>query len=166
MSHPQSKVLIIGNGEIRWQPETAGFTDIVVFNVPRPSWVIGQVTQHWCVRRTDIHSPTFAGELLLPTHTGAPVFVDVPNEYSNQMVERYKYRGAFQVSPLEVVSTVGYKNGIPSTGFISIVWFANQGYLVDICGFQFSGWEGHNWELEKQVCQQLRKLGILKILQQ
>lgn len=62
------------------------------------------------------------------------------------------------IDMLSIVNNGSYVS-MPSTGFSTIYKVINskeyETYSVYILGFNWTGWEGHNWDLEKLYCKNL-----------
>ena len=69
---------------------------------------------------------------------------------------------------LDLVFMLNKKNKVqfePSTGICSLQMALQAPHFRDyeyhLFGFTWEGWEGHNWDLEKQKCYELKQKGVL-----
>lgn len=141
--------IIVGNAPQACSIDLNRFDNVVLFNKPRQANLLSYVTHHFMrTIRSDL--AYHAGEELVDTHEGIPIFVE-SGSHGKELSRKYSARGGMIFSVR--LHAKDYPQGkSPSTGYAAILYFLGLGHKVTITGFTWQGNNAHDWELEKSEC--------------
>jgi hypothetical protein len=155
-------VLLIGNAPMPALPDLDRYRDVVVFNNVTPRWALPYATIHWCVRLPYTEPIDFVGIDLGDEHHAQFILRDEAMKTMHRELPAGRVLRRLQGT--EIVDPQTYEL-TPSTGYVAIQYYLQQGRTLTLYGFTWQGWSGHDWDREMKDCLKWRDEGRVYLRQ-